>query len=98
VDIMVTNAPDRGRYEVHVGDVVAGFSDYTLEDAVVVITHTEVDSRFEGEGLGSTLVRDALEDIRRQGRKVVPLCPFVAEYIARHPDEYGDLVAEQTRS
>jgi hypothetical protein len=88
----VTDAPDRQRYEAHVGDVLAGFTRYTTEGAAVVFTHTEVEPQFEGEGVGSTLVAGALDDVRRQGRKVVPLCEFVAEYIQRHPDRYGDLV------
>lgn len=93
VDIQVRNAPGAHRYEAYVGDVLAGFSQYTTEGGVVVFTHTEVAPEFEGEGIGRTLVRDALDDVRRQGHKVVPLCEFVAEYIDRHPDEYGDLVA-----
>jgi predicted GNAT family acetyltransferase len=98
VDMMVANAPDLHRYEAYVGDVLAGFSQYTLEDGngTVVFTHTEVDPRFEGEGIGSTLVRDALDDIRRRGLAVVPQCPFVAAYIEKHPDEYGDLVAQRS--
>jgi predicted GNAT family acetyltransferase len=92
VDMMVSNAPDRQRYEAYAGDVLAGFARYTTEDGAVVFTHTEVEPRFEGEGVGSTLIRDALEDVRRRGLKIVPLCEFVAAYIQKHPDEYGDLV------
>jgi predicted GNAT family acetyltransferase len=92
VDTMVTNAPDRQRYEAHVGDALAGFSQYTTEDGAVVFTHTEVEPQFEGEGIGSTLIAGALDDVRRRGLEVVPLCEFVAAYIQKHPDEYGDLV------
>jgi predicted GNAT family acetyltransferase len=92
VDMMVTNAPDKHRYEIYAGDVLAGFAEYTLEDGTVVFTHTEVEPQFEGEGIGSTLIRDALEDVRRQGRQVVPMCKFVAEYIEKHRDDFGDLV------
>jgi predicted GNAT family acetyltransferase len=95
VDMMVTNAPDQHRYEAYAGDVLAGFAQYTVEGGTVVLTHTEVDPRFEGEGVGSTLIRDALDDIRRQGLEVVPQCPFVAAYIEKHPDEYGELVARR---
>jgi predicted GNAT family acetyltransferase len=95
---MVTNAPDRQRYEAYVGDVLAGFSQYRIEDGLVVFTHTEVAPEFEGEGIGSTLIRDALEDVRRQGRKVVPLCQFVAGYLEKHPDQYEGLVATETRT
>ena len=46
----------------------------------------------EGHGVGSKLVRGALDAARDQGLRVVPQCPFVAAYIKRHP-EYEDLLA-----
>jgi predicted GNAT family acetyltransferase len=46
----------------------------------------------EGTGVGSQLVRGALDDLRVRGLRLVPLCPFVAAYVRRHP-EYADLVA-----
>jgi predicted GNAT family acetyltransferase len=95
VDVSVRNAPAEQRYEAHVGDVLAGFTRYRRVDGTVVFTHTEVDPRFEGEGVGSTLIRDALDDVRRQGRTVVPRCQFVAAYIDKHRDSYGDLVAAE---
>jgi predicted GNAT family acetyltransferase len=57
------------------------------------MTHTEVDQDAGRSGLGSSLVRSALDDVRSQGIKVVPLCPFVRGWIDRHPD-YADLVAD----
>lgn len=71
---------------------VTAFADYSVQGRLVVITHTEVDPAYEGQGIGSTLVRAALDDIRRQGRRVVPVCPFVRTWIERHPD-YADLTA-----
>src|SRR5262245_36484537 len=70
---------------------VAGFADYKVQDGLVVLTHTEVDPAFEGHGVGSMLVRAALDDVREQGRRAVPVCPFVRGWIDRHPD-YEDLV------
>jgi uncharacterized protein len=58
----------------------------------VTMVHTEIDPAREGAGLGQALVAGALDDVRGQGRRVRPICPFVAKYIARHP-EYADLVA-----
>jgi predicted GNAT family acetyltransferase len=49
-----------------------------------------VDDAFEGHGVGSTLVREALDAVRGEGLRVVPQCPFVKEFIGRHP-EYADL-------
>jgi predicted GNAT family acetyltransferase len=53
--------------------------------------HTEVDDAFEGQGLGSQLAAGALDDVRRLGKRVVPRCPFIAKFIAHHP-EHQDLV------
>jgi predicted GNAT family acetyltransferase len=52
--------------------------------------HTEVPKELEGRGIGSALIRGVLDTARRQGLKVVPLCPFAKAYIEKHP-EYADL-------
>jgi len=59
---------------------------------LVIFTHTQTDPSFEGQGVASQLVRWALDDVRARGLHVVPVCPFVKSYIAKHEDEYGDLV------
>ncbi len=56
-----------------------------------MFTHTEVEPAAEGTGVGSTLVRAALDEVRASGRRVVALCPFVKAYVARHA-EYQDLL------
>ena len=58
--------------------------------------HTEVDEEFEGQGLGSALVAEALDDARKRDLAVLPFCPFVNSYISNHP-EYLDLVPEADR-
>lgn len=87
----VVNNEAESRYEIHMDGQLAGFADYTVQPGVIAIPHTEVDPAFEGRGLGSTLARAALDDIRQQGSQVAPHCPFIATYIKRHP-EYADLV------
>jgi uncharacterized protein len=71
--------------------VVAGFAAYRRSADRVVFTHTEVDDAFEGRGVGSTLVRGALEAVRGEGARVEPQCPFVRSYIEEH-QEYADLL------
>jgi hypothetical protein len=80
------------RFELHL-DGGTAFIDYHDVNNALVMTHTEVPTQFEGQGIGSRLVKFALEAAREQGKQVVPLCPFVAAYIKRHP-EYQPLVAE----
>lgn len=91
-DIDVRDNPDAARYEITVDRELVGFVTYRVSDEVISFMHAEVDPSREGQGLGSRLVRDTLDDARARGLAVRPLCPFVADYIARH-DEYGDLVA-----
>jgi predicted GNAT family acetyltransferase len=70
---------------------VAGAAFYERAGAVVVFTHTEVEPAFEGQGVGSRIVRAALDDVREKGQRVRPLCPFVKGWIDKHPD-YADLL------
>jgi uncharacterized protein len=84
--------PGRLRYEARIDGVLAGFAAYQLTQGRIVFTHTEVDPRFEGHGVGSGLARFALDDVRAQGsRRVVPRCPFIRSWIEDHPD-YLDVV------
>ena len=65
---------------------------YQREEGRIVFTHTHVPRAIEGRGIGSRLIRAALDSARDEGLEVVPQCPFVAAYIERHP-EYRDLLA-----
>jgi uncharacterized protein len=89
----VTNAPEHRRYEARIDGELAGIAEYRASDRIVTFVHTEVMSAFEGKGVGSALVRGALDDVRAQGKKVRAVCPFVKGYVEKHSDEYGDLVA-----
>lgn len=87
----VSNHPQSKRYEAQLDGAVVGRADYELGDGVVTLTHTEVEPQFEGRGIASRLVRAALDDIRADGRKVVPQCAYVKGWLEKHPD-YLDLV------
>ena len=91
MELTVTDVPEAGRYEARDGDRVLGLAAYRREGDRVVFTHTEVDPDAEGTGVGSTLVRGALDDVRAHGLRAVPHCSFVRSWIDRHPD-YADLV------
>ena len=92
-DVTVRNNPEQHRYEAVIEGDVAGFAAYSLDEGRITFTHTEVDDRFEGQGVGSTLARSALDDVRADGsRAVQPQCAFIKAWIDKHPD-YADLVA-----
>lgn len=93
----VRDNPEESRYELLVDGRLAGFALYRLEGRRITMYHTEVEPEYEGRGLGDELARTALDDVRRRGLVLVPLCPFIAAYISRHPDDYLDLVAPSLR-
>ena len=81
---VVTDHPENGRFEIAVDGEVAGFAYYHPVGDNLDFTHTEIDDRFEGQGLGSTLIRAALDTARERGMGVLPHCPFVKSFIERH--------------
>ncbi len=81
-----------GRYELRLDGRRVGLADFYRRGDVVVIPHAETLPEFGGRGLAGRLVRFCLDDIRAQGLRVDPACPFVAAYIRKNP-EYSDLVA-----
>lgn len=91
-EIHVTDNPAESRYEIRVGETLAGFLEYRVRGDVVSMLHTEIDPEVQTKGLGTRLVADALADTQARGRTVKPYCPFVAAYIGEHP-QYEDLVA-----
>jgi predicted GNAT family acetyltransferase len=91
VSFLVEENPARHRFEILVDGALAGFTAYVPRGEVLVFTHTEVDERYQGMGVGAALVQGTLDQIRDRGGRVVPKCPFVAAFIKRHPD-YANLV------
>ena len=85
------NDAEHARYVLEDEGRVVAFTEYQDRQDHLIFPHTEVDPAYEGQGLAGTLVRQALDDVRALGRKIVPACAFVRGYIDRHP-EYGDLV------
>ncbi|GAA4363741.1 hypothetical protein GCM10023146_03440 [Nocardioides caricicola] len=70
---------------------LAGFIEYRQSVGLVNLVHTEVDDRFEGQGIGSKLARFALDDLRADGsHRVLATCPFIVSWIGKHPD-YADV-------
>lgn len=82
------------RYELRAGDKVVGFLRYRETDGRLTLLHTEVDPPRRERGLGSALVGGALDDARARGLEVVPVCPFVTDFLERNR-EYADLVASE---
>ena len=96
METKVVDVPDRGRFEVLLGDRVVGLASYHVDGDTMTLPHTEVDPSMGGRGLGTTLVAAVLDAARERGLHVLPYCSFVRRYIQQHA-ELVDLVAEGDR-
>lgn len=93
----VVDDPVAGRFEIRVDDAVAGYAEYRAEGSALALTHTVVESAYEGLGIGSALAQGVLEVVRERGMQVLPYCPFIRGWIATHPG-YVDMVPAADRS
>jgi predicted GNAT family acetyltransferase len=84
----VRDNPAESRYELTVDGYLAA-AYYKLSDGVITFVHTEVPKELGGRGIGSQLVKGALDDVRARNLKVIAQCPFVAGYIGKHADYSG---------
>lgn len=87
----VVDRPDSGRYEILSDGEVAGYVTYDARADHIVLRHVEIDPAFEGRGMAFSLAKGVFDDLRAQGRKADPQCPYMARWIGKHP-EYADVV------
>lgn len=80
------NNHDKNQYEFHIPPYLAKIEYIITKQNEIYLTHTEVPVELEGQGIGSELVLQVLQDIEKSEYRLVPLCPFVATYIKRHPE------------
>ena len=85
-EFTIVSVPEQNRYELREGDTVAGFAEYQLTPDQIVFTHTVIDEAYGGRGLGSKLARHVLDDAVGTGKRIVPICSFIAAYVRKHRD------------
>ncbi|HEX8633050.1 MAG TPA: GNAT family N-acetyltransferase [Pyrinomonadaceae bacterium] len=91
-DNAVTHNRQKRRFEMPLADGAEAFISYEeTSRGVLTLAHTEVPEAYEGQGIGSAMVKGALEIVQAEHLKIAPACPFVADYLRRHP-EYQSLV------
>ena len=83
------------RFELH-ADGATAFLLYDRHNDLLRLIHTEVPDSLQGKGIGSKLVTAVLQFAQENQLRIVPLCPFVAQYLQRHP-EYAAIVEPQYR-
>ncbi len=88
----VSDNTSRQRFELDVDGHIS-FINYRRHGGVISMTHAEVPPALNGRGIGSALAKGALDLVRARKETVVPMCPFIAAYIKRHP-EYQPLLAQ----
>lgn len=96
MDTSVVDNRQAGRFELRLDGEMAGHLTYERADDVVSLVELTTDLRRAGQGLGLTLVRGALDAVSAEGKSVLPVCPFVRDFIQRHP-VYLDLVPPDVR-
>jgi len=87
MSLTVQENPSAHRYEaVDESGVVAGFVEYVDHRGKRLLFHTEVDGAFEGQGVGSTLARESIEQALASGTPLEISCPFLTRWVGKHPD------------
>jgi predicted GNAT family acetyltransferase len=92
-NLVVTNAPERHRYEAHLDGELVGYSVYEVDDQTVSFTYARVFTDYARRGYASVMAKASLDDARAADQKVRPVCSFYRWYIDQHP-EYEELVAD----
>ena len=98
MSISIVKNEELSRFEIYSDGELAGFADFRIENQMISYTHTEIDPRFGGKGLGSKLIKEALDEALEQNLEVAPYCSFVSAYIKKNSEKYLDLVPKSSRN
>jgi predicted GNAT family acetyltransferase len=85
----IANNEADSQWEARLDGELAGYSEYRRRPGRIVFTHTVVEPRFEGKGIGSALVRTEVDDAVANELRIRPICPFVRAWLKRHPEYHG---------
>lgn len=86
-----TVAAEADRFTIAVDGRIVGLADFSDRDGRRTFSHTETADGYEGRGLATILVAEALRVTRESGLRIVAPCSMVAAYAAKYP-EYDDVV------
>lgn len=89
----VTRQSDPDRFEITSDDAVAGFTQFLDRDGRRIFFHTEIGEEFGGQGLAAIVVEQAVAATREEGQTIVPVCPYVAKWLTKHP-EHEDVTSK----
>jgi len=97
MDTTVLDIPEQHRYVIQSGGEQIGLMEYQRDGDTLALLHAETDPAHSGQGIAGQLTREVLDEARARGLSVIPLCPYVAAWMRKHPD-YADLVPESQRA
>ena len=98
MSISIVKKEELNRFEIYSDGELAGFAEFKVANQKISYTHTEIDPRFGGQGLGSQLIKEALDEALEQNLEVAPYCSFVSAYIKKNSEKYLDLVPKSSRN
>ena len=94
---VVSRNHELSRFDIHVDGELAGFAEYKLHDQTIVFPHTEIDPKFGGRGLGTTLIEYALKEVINENLLIDPVCPFVSNFLAKDENKYRLFVVKHSK-
>jgi predicted GNAT family acetyltransferase len=98
MSISIVKNKELNRFEIYSDGELAGFAEFEVSNQMISYTHTEIDPRFGGQGLGSQLIKEALDEALEQNLEVAPYCSFVSAYIKKNSEKYLDLIPKSSRN
>jgi predicted GNAT family acetyltransferase len=93
--ITIRNNPERSRFEVLDADAVIGQAAYVdnAGEAQRIFYHTVISEEYGGRGLAGALAAQALDETVAAGLMIVPVCPYIKKYLAKHPGYAANVLA-----
>ena len=98
MSISIVKKEELNRFEIYSDGELAGFVEFKIANQKISYTHTEIDPKFGGKGLGSQLIKEAIDEALEQNLEVAPYCSFVSAYIKKSGEKYIHLVPESKRA
>jgi predicted GNAT family acetyltransferase len=85
------NEKGQGAFFIMEGAEKLGEMVVSVSEKNLTVYHTEVSTKAEGKGLAKKMLSAMADYARRNGLKVIPICPYVHAQFTRHPEEYADI-------
>ena len=88
MDITIVHEPDKYRFELRDGGALIGTAGYLPDETNETwdFNSTHVNSEYGGRGLAAQLVKFELTDAKANGDSIDASCPYVVEYLRKHPE------------